>query len=179
MDKLFKNHLDIFIRYLSLLILMYIFLGEVFSEMMTSFLSALSLFFLNTFTTATLSEGIIFLPNNTLFLIVRECVTPSAYVLISMIFFTMPIKIKKLAKIWFYSILLFTLFNILRIFILMWVHQIMGTEYFDQFHLVFYQGLTGIVTALIVIYFLHKEKIKRIYPLFSDIRYLIKTLKKH
>jgi len=109
---------------------------------------------------------------NYLFEIAKACIALSAYILISIVFFSIPIKFKKIVKIYLKSILVFTSFNIIRILVLMSINLILGKTYFELVHLAFYQLLSGVVTALIIIYFLKKEKITEVIPVFSDLKTL-------
>jgi len=59
----------------------------------------------------------------------------------------------------------------------MWIHVTYGLYYFEKYHIVFYQGLSGVIVALIIIYFLRKNNIKNVYPIYSDVMYLFKSIK--
>ena len=133
-------------------------------------------FLIAPFTSAVMSEMNIIV-GTTSFVVARECIAPSAYVLITLVFFAMPLELKKLTKLWFYSTLAFTLFNLIRIIFLIWLFAAFGQVAFDRYHLIFYQGLSGLVLAAIALYFLRKEKGK-VYPVYSDMKYLIGQLKK-
>jgi len=142
------------------------------------FFTYISYYFLKIFIEVNLIDGAIHLSNNFIFLIVEECIAPNAYMLITLIFFTLPINNFKLVfSLWFKSIVLFSAFNLIRILFLMWIHITYGLYYFEKYHLIFYQGLSGVVVALIIIYFLRKNSIKKVYPIISDVRYLIKQVK--
>ena len=173
----FKKEISIFARYIFLLFSTLIFLSTFFLNIMMSTFSYLSYLFLNLFTTATLSNNILTLPNNVLFLVVKECIAPNAYMLITLLYFSLPINSKVLVKIWLKSIILFSIFNLIRILLLMFIHVKFGIYWFDKLHLIFYEGLSGVVTALIIIYYLRKEKIVGVYPIYSDVKYLIEILK--
>lgn len=60
----------------------------------------------------------------------------------------------------------------------MFIHVEFGVYWFDKLHLIFYEGLSGVITALIIIYYLRCEKITGVYPIYSDIKYLTQILKK-
>ncbi|MCA9460229.1 MAG: hypothetical protein KC550_06800, partial [Nanoarchaeota archaeon] len=137
----------------------------------------ISYYFLNFFVSTELINGDLILEGKNRFIIVKECIAPNAYILIGIIFMTLPVSFKTLRKILFKSILIFTFFNLVRILFLMWVHVIFGAYYFEKYHLVFYEGLSGIVTALIIIYYLRKEKIKKVYPVLSDVKYLLNSIR--
>ncbi|MCA9460437.1 MAG: hypothetical protein KC550_07870, partial [Nanoarchaeota archaeon] len=167
------KELNIFLRYIFLVFLIIIFLSDFFLNVIIFLFNWISYYFLNIFVSTELINGDLILDGKNKFIIVRECIAPSAYILIGIIFMTLPVAFKTLSKILLKSVLVFTLFNLIRILFLMWVHIIFGAYYFEKYHLVFYEGLSGIVTALIIIYYLRKEKIRKVYPIFSDIKYLI------
>ncbi len=177
LKNIFQKEISIFIRYVFLLISTVIFLSAIFLNIMMSVFSYLSYLFLNLFTTATLSNNILTLPNNVLFLVVKECIAPNAYMLITLVYFSLPINLKLLIKIWLKSIILFSIFNLIRILLLMFIHVEFGVYWFEKLHLIFYEGLSGVITALIIIYYLRSEKITGVYPIYSDIKYLIEILK--
>jgi hypothetical protein len=58
----------------------------------------------------------------------------------------------------------------------MWIHVTFGIETFETFHYVFYEGVSGILTAGVIIYYLRKDHIKKTYPLFTDVKNLIKDI---
>ena len=171
------KELNIFLRYIFLVFLIIIFLSDFFLNVIIFLFNWISYYFLNIFVSTELINGDLILDGKNKFIIVRECIAPSAYILIGIIFMTLPVAFKTLSKILLKSVLVFTLFNLIRILFLMWVHIIFGAYYFEKYHLVFYEGLSGIVTALIIIYYLRKEKIRKVYPIFSDIKYLIDSIR--
>lgn len=168
---------NIFLRYISIVILIVIFLSNAFLDFFIWLFTIISYYFLQLFIGVELIDLKLHLTNNYIFIVVKECIAPSAYILITLIFLTLPLKFSKIIKPYLYSILIFSLFNLIRILFLMWVHITFGAEYFDKYHLIFYQGLSGIVVALIVIYYLRKNKIKKVYPVYSDLKYLTENIK--
>lgn len=172
----YETEISIFIRYAFILLSVYFFLSEIFLNVLMTSFSYISYFFLKLITTPTISENIISLPGNVMFLVVKECIAPNAYMLITLVFFSLPIELKTLFKIWLKSVLWFSFFNLIRILLLMFIHVELGTVWFDKVHLIFYEGLSGVVTALIIIYYLRREKIKGIFPIYSDVKYLVQTL---
>ncbi len=173
----FEKEISILIRYLFIFISVYIFLSFYFSKFFMVLFTYISYYFLKLFTTVSLSSNILTLPGNTIFLVVKECIAPNAYMLITLLFFSLPIDLRIIFKIWLKSVFWFSFFNLIRILILMFIHVKFGVFWFDKVHLIFYEGLSGVVTALIIIYYLRKEKIKGIYPIYSDVKYLIGIIK--
>lgn len=172
----YKKEISIFIRYIFILFSVYLFLSEIFLNILMTSFSYISYLFLKLFTTPTLSENIISLPENIKFLVVKECIAPNAYMLITLVFFSLPIELKILFRIWIKSILWFSFFNLIRILLLMFIHVEFGLVWFDKVHLLFYEGLSGVVTALIIIYYLRREKIKGVFPIYTDVKYLVELL---
>lgn len=172
-----SKEFNIFFRYIALMLFIAFFLSNMFLNFMSIFFLQVSSLFVNIFVDAKIIGGALHLANDSIFLIVEECIAPSAYILIFLIFLTLPISYKKLFRILIYTFILFSFFNLVRILFLMWVHMEFGLYYFEQYHLLFYKGLTGVVTGLLIIYFLRKDEVKRIYPIYSDIKYLIKKIK--
>lgn len=172
----YDTEFSILIRYVFILFSVYLFLSSFFLNFFMNLFSYISYLFLSLFTQVTFSGNIIKLPGNIFFIIVKECIAPNAYMLITLVFFSLPIDLKVLFKIWLKSILLFSFFNLIRILILMFIHVKFGVFWFDKVHLIFYEGLSGVVTALIIIYYLRREKIKGMYPIYTDIKYLIEKV---
>lgn len=177
-SNIFQKEISIFIRYLFILFSVYLFLSTIFLNIMMDFFTYISYLFLNLITTPTLLENTISLPGNVIFLVVEECIAPNAYMLITLVFFSLPIEFRILFKIWLKSVLWFSFFNLIRILLLMFIHVEFGTVWFDKVHLIFYEGLSGVVTALIIIYYLRKENIVKKYPIYSDVLELIGIIKK-
>ena len=174
----YEKELSIVVRYIFILFAVYFFLSSFFLNFIMGIFGYVSYMFLNLFTKVTLDFNIIHLPGNILFSIVPACIAPNAYMLITLVFFSLPIDLKVLFKIWIKSILWFSFFNLLRILLLMFIDLKFGNFWFDKVHLIFYEGLSGVVTALIIIYYLRCEKIKGVYPIYSDVKYLFGLLKR-
>ena len=170
---------SIFLRYLSIFALILIIQSYFFLDTLMKVFAYISYYFVSLFVTASLINWEIHIEPNTIFLIVEECIAPAAYMLIGIIFLTLPIAWRTIVKSIVYAFLAFTIFNILRIFILMWIHLRYGVETFDKYHLLFYDFLSGIGVGLIIIYFLYKYNIKKVYPIYSDVKYLISVIVKN
>ncbi len=174
MDK----QLNIFFRYFFLIILFLIILSTFFSSILSYIFTQISLFYLNFITPTILIQNILILKQQQFrYEIVSACLGLSAYILISIISFTLPLSIKKSLKLFFEMVLIFTFFNLIRILFFMTIHTIYGRAIFDKFHIIFYEGLTGILVAIIIIFFLYKNKIKKIYPILTDVNFLLKEIK--
>jgi len=166
------------IRYLLIVILIAFFLSNIFNIISSNFVTRLSYYFLQTFTQVKLVNLELIFPDGSIFLVIKECLAASAYILITLVFLSIPIDLKIIIKSILGSYIVFTIFNILRIFILMFVHVRFGEQIFDLVHLAFYEFISGIGAGIIIIYYLYKYKIKKIYPFFSDIKYLILEISK-
>jgi exosortase/archaeosortase family protein len=136
-------------------------------------LTSLSYYYLTLFTNVQLINNEIILENGHIFLIIKECVAISGYILISLIFLSIPISTQKIYKSILKSYFIFTILNFLRIIILMTVFIFLGEETFNQLHRLFYEFVSGVMVSGVVIYYLKKHQIKKVYPFYSDIRFLI------
>ena len=163
----------IFLRYSLILMLTIFFLSEVFVNIVSFILIKLSYYFLKTFTDVMLINQELVFPNGAIFLIVKECIATSAYILITLIFLSIPIHPKDIYRSILKSYIVFTIFNIIRIFILMFVNIKFGEQMFNMIHLAFYEIISAIGAAVIIIYYLRKQKIRRLYPFVSDMKHLI------
>jgi exosortase/archaeosortase family protein len=117
--------------------------------------------------------------NNHIFAIIQACIAPSVYLLFILLFFSLPISLHKSSQLFLKASLYFTLLNFIRIVLLMYIFLIIGEKSFEALHLLFYEFLSGILTASIIIYLLHKHKIKKQYPFISDCIQLITIIKKY
>ncbi len=148
----------LFSRYIILSLLILFFLSEIFYNNVANFLTYTSYLFLTIFENVTLIDGNIILENGHIFLIIKECVAISAYILISLIFLSIPIDTKKIYKSILKSYLIFTVLNYLRIIILMTVYIFLGQETFDKIHVLFYEFVSGVMVSIVVIYYLKKTQ---------------------
>lgn len=164
---------SIIIRYFLIIILVNFFLLTWFSEILGFIFTRISYFFLSLFFDVSLVLGNI-LWNNHLFSIVNECIGVSAYVLLSFLFFSMPLRKNILLKALGFSLLVYSLANLMRIMFLMAVFILFGENFFESLHLIFYQALTGVIVGFIFVYFYRKYKIKE-KPLISDINMILKN----
>lgn len=169
---------SILIRYITLLFLIFIFQTEIFNKIISTIFNFIAYLFLNTFTQTILQDQILYINNEFIFLIVKECIAASAYIFIATILLTMPIKLKTNFNILYKALIVFTIVNLIRILFLMWTNLILGETTFNNIHLIFYEGVSGIMVALIIIYFLRRNKIRKIYPVLTDIKHLFSLYKK-
>lgn len=169
---------DLIARYFSFLFLLYFFLSPFFLKPITDAFYLISYYFLQLITEVQLLSGELLVANEYRFLIIEACIAPSAYMFISFVFLMLPIEFRKNIILLLKALLMFTLINLLRILLLMWVHVQFGVETFETFHFIFYEGISGILTAGIIIYYLRKEHEKKTYPLITDILTLIKEIRK-
>ena len=180
---MFNNYInsydkEILIRYFSLILFTLLFVNDIFVDFMSFILTNLSHLILNLFFEIELINNFTLLVNNSnYFEVVRECVAPSAYLFLSTIFLTIPIKLNKLFNILIKSIILFSIFNLFRIIILIIVFIVYGQEIFDNLHLLFYQVLSGIFVGFMIVYYLRKNNIKNKFPLIEDVKYIVKRFR--
>ena len=55
----------------------------------------------------------------------------------------------------------------------MFIHIIYGEYVFNLVHLAFYEFVFGIAVGLIIIYYLYKYKIRRVFSFLTDVKYLL------
>ncbi|MDA3856579.1 MAG: hypothetical protein PF569_10070 [Candidatus Woesearchaeota archaeon] len=163
---------SIAIRYILIIVFINLFLFDFFSDFLGFIFTYISYFFLNLFFEISLVSGNILWQNH-LFLIVDECIGVSAYILLTFLFFSMHIKKEVLLKGWGFSILAYSIANLIRIVFLMAAFILFGENFFESIHLIFYEALTGIIVGLIFVYFYREYKIKE-KPLVSDVKMILK-----
>lgn len=167
-----------FIRYMSLFLILLFLSSPYFRDFLTFVLSRISYFILSFFYPVVKMEtGIFFSEIGHTFLIVEACLGISAYILFNMVFFGVETKKTTNLKIFLRSSLIFTLFNIVRIILLIILYVSVSPLLFEALHFVLYQGLTGFIAAGIVIYYYKKYKIKG-YPFVTDLKMLLKIQRK-
>ncbi len=169
---------DLLLRYGSIYILIFFFLSSYFLFPISQFFYWISYYFLKIITEVKFVSGELLVGDGHRFLIIDACIAPSTYMFISFVFLMLPIPFKKNIGLLLKALMMFTLMNLLRILLLMWVHVDFGLEVFQTFHFIFYEGISGILTAGIIIYFLKREHIKKTYPLVTDVLILFKEIKK-
>ena len=166
----------ILLRYFLLLLLTSLFITTFFTTMMSEILAfSTFLIFFPFLKTQIISNQIII--NDTFsFTIVESCIAPAAYILISLIIFSMPNDFKKISKTFTSSILLFTLFNLLRICVLIVIFILFNENTFNKYHIIFYELLSGIITASILIITIKRFNLRGI-PIISDVKTITKSYK--
>ncbi|MFW6285547.1 MAG: hypothetical protein ACOC16_00075 [Nanoarchaeota archaeon] len=175
----FQNkYFYILFRYLLLIFLIFFFQTDFFNNILIVIFTFISYFLLKNVTQVELLENSLLINNEYLFLIVEECIAPSAYIFISLIFLSIPIEMKNIFNILIRSIILFSFINFIRIFLLMLTHIYYGVILFEKLHMIFYEIVSGIILFFIIIYYLKKEKIRKKYPFISDIQRLIFSFRK-
>lgn len=113
---------------------------------------------------------------NTIIQIIAPCVAGSAYLLLLILNLTLPMKLKtRVYSILFSTALLFIL-NILRIFFLS-ILLVESPQFFGFTHKLFWYVLSTVFVVGIWFLAAFLFKIKEI-PVFSDIKYLIKNIKR-
>lgn len=171
-----NSPLSIFERYFLIVILISFFLFSYFSNIIGILFTKISYIFLNIFFDVTLLTDSILWQNHK-FLVVDECIGISAYIMLTFLFFSMPTKKDILVKSWVYSLITFTIANLIRIIFLMTIFIVFGENIFDKFHLLFYQILTGVMLAVIFIYYYKRYNIKE-KPLIDDYLWIFSFLRK-
>ena len=119
-----------------------------------------------------------FMINNNLLNIISACVATSAYyLLLVLIIFTKDLRLKTSIYLFLIGSTLILAANIIRIDILIFIFLEYGKNIFERFHLFIWEFISSIYVALVWIFLVKKFKIKTI-PVYSDIKYLIKNIRK-
>jgi len=171
----FDGLLNLLIRYVILLIFALLFsLSSGFYNLVYNILLKLTIypvnFFLNLFYNSGFYQHFIFIDSKIIELI-PACVALSAYFLLLILNLTTPLNFKKRFYSLFFSLFLFLLINILRIFIL----SILFLEdfvYFEQVHKFFWYFLSIVIVAGVWFLTVYSFKIKNI-PVYSDFRTIL------
>ena len=166
---------DLAIRYITLLIIGI--LGTSFFYLIFSFLTIKPVYLLlSIFFNPSLASNIIII-NSLPIEIIGACIAGSAYYLLLILNLSMPnIKLGKRILLLLFSFSLLLILNILRIFLLS-VLYVSRFSFFDITHKLFWY--VGSIVFVVGIWFLGVSlfKIKEI-PFYSDIKYLLKDIKK-
>lgn len=162
---------DIIIRYISILILTFLFLSNTFQYYLSKVLTFTTYQILNLFYNVSLENNTIYY-NNDQFLIIKACLGISAYILLT--FFFLSLK-ENSTKALIYSLITFTILNQIRIIILTIIHIEFGVQTFNNIHLIFYEGLTGILTGITYVFFYKQQKL-RSKPIFDDLKEIFKKI---
>ena len=134
-------------------------------------------FLLSLFYETSLSGTTILVMNKFQIELIGACIAGAAYYLLLILNLSTPkIKFKKRIKMISFSLLVFLIMNIFRIFILS-IILVNGSSWFDFFHkFLWYFGSTVFV-VLIWIAEIRYFKIKKI-PFYSDLKFFLKEMKK-
>ena len=175
MKKKSNRFLDIFIRYL-ILVLIAIPGLWIFYSIFTPLTVYPVYYLLNMMFDASLSGNIINIMDKFSIEIIGACVAGSAYYLLLILNLSIQkIKIKKRLKILISSFIIFLIINILRIFTLS-IFYIYEFSWFDFAHQLFWY--VGSILIVVVIWFTEISYYKvREVPFYSDIKFLYKQLK--
>lgn len=119
---------------------------------------------------------------------IPACVATSAYYLLALlVLLTKDLKLKMRLFLFLLGSLMILTLNIIRIDILLYVLLNLGENWFEKFHIFFWQFLSSVYVAAVWIFLTYKFKIKFV-PVYSDLKFLLsqsifgkkrkKTLKK-
>lgn len=144
----------------------------IFSKL-TFYLTYLTLFFYKP-----VISGNSFLIGNEVLEFIPACTAASAYfLLILLILLTKDIKFKKMVNIFLLGSLLILIANIIRLDLLIIILISYSKDLFSSLHLFFWKIVSSVYVAFVWIFLVYKFKIKET-PIYSDIKYLTKSLKK-
>lgn len=140
---------------------------------LTFYLTYLTLFFYRPI----ISDSNLLIRNEVLEFI-PACVAGSAYFLLALlILLTKDIKLKKGIYMFVLGSLLILIANILRLDLLIVIFVSYSKDLFSSLHMFFWKILSSIYVAFVWIFLVLKFRIKNI-PIYSDILYLTKSLKR-
>jgi len=175
MKKITKSFLDIFLRYL-ILILVALPNLWVFYFIFTP-LTIYPLYFLfKIFFEVSIAENILIIEKIFPIQLIQACVAGAAYYLLLILNLSVPkIKLKKRLKMIFFAFFCFLIINIIRIFLLSLL-IFSNSELFDLTHKLFWYALSTIFVVSIWFIEIRIFKIKEI-PIYSDLKFLYKQIK--
>ncbi len=167
-----NSKLNIFLRYLTLLILNLIINSKPIITSITFIFTTL----LSTLPNLEkVSLNTVLLNSSTQFIIIRECIAPSAYILGAIILLTMPLPFKKSISLYLKFFLTFTILNFLRILFLILIYNYLSFDIYNSIHALFYHLISGIVVGIILLQLIKKENLKNQYPIITDIKTILKN----
>ncbi len=167
---------SLLIRYASMILLNIFFLTTMFTNIMAYIFTAITQFLFSiAIPTTTSSNNIISIENFSIS-IVSSCIAASAYIIITFIFLSINQKPKTIIKNLFLGYLLFSIANLIRIWLLIIILLKFGASTFYKYHLIFYEAVSGIIVGLIIIFLLKISKNTQI-PIIDDIKTIIKLKK--
>ena len=138
-------NLNLIMRYLTILFLVLIFSSGFFYEIMKIIFETILSYIIN----IQVSDDII-IYKQFMFSIIKECIAPSAYIIGSILILSVnnPLKTNTVKLFWMF--VLFSSFNIVRIFLLIYLTPIFGLDFFYQYHFITFQFLNGLIIIIII-----------------------------
>lgn len=123
-------------------------------------------------------SGINIIISNHTFAFVKACIAGAAYLLLLiLILLTKDIKFYDRIKMFLLGSLMIYVLNLIRIIVLIVISVSYSAELFDAVHMVFWKFLSGLYVAVVWIFLVYFFKVKSI-PIYSDLKYLYKKIKK-
>lgn len=161
----------LFIRYLLFLLSFILILSPFFYETLRLLFKFFLYFILKSIVNISY-DGSQIVIGNSVISIIKACISPETYVILSFLFFSMPNSVSSTIKCIVESFLYFTLFNFLRILVLCLFYFFYGKLFFEEIHLIFYEFLTGVVVGIFFLYIYKREGFCS-YPFVTDCRELL------
>jgi len=170
----------ILLRYVILLIVVFILLLPISSPLIYTIIAPLTiypvLFLLKLFVDISYSAPFITLGGKTLIEIVPACIAGAAYILILILNLSVPMKLKDRVYSIIFSVLILLVFNIIRIVGFSLLYNSLF-PYVDLAHKFFWYFISTIFIVAIWFFIVKIYKIREI-PFYSDIRFIMKEIKK-
>lgn len=132
-------------------------------------------FLLSLFYDSSIAENSILIGSFSIILI-EACIAGSAYFLLLMLNFSLPMRLKTRIYSLIFSILVFLSVNILRIFIFS-ILLVNSFKYFNLTHLIFWYIISAIIVFFIWLATIKLFKIKKI-PFYTDIKFVYSIRRK-
>jgi exosortase/archaeosortase family protein len=175
-QKTNKSLINLIVRYLLILL---VGLGVVFTNIFYKIFLYLTIYPLGILLKILYSVEIfdnLLIFNSLIVELIPACIAVSAYFLLLILVFSCPIGFKRQIKALFVGFIILLAVNILRMFILI-ILAIQGSNLFNVLHTFFWYFLSTVFVVIIWFIVIYIFKIKEI-PVYTDIRYLIKSIRK-
>lgn len=169
--------ISILIRYGLISTLTLVFLNQTFIFNLQKIFTYLISVLISPFISISFNQNIIFLQNNVAVAIVRECIAPSIFILISIIVLSTPIKTAKLFQNYVFLLSIILLFNFLRILTIVLISNY-SFELAQKIHFLMFEFLNAVLIGIVLFYFLRKKEYNNKYPIITDIKEIKKEFSK-
>lgn len=169
-----KKILFLFSRYI-ILLLIAIFLLDYFYQVLLPLTIYPSSFLISIFYHTSVQGSTIIINNIPQIELIEACIASSAYFLLILLSLSVPMKARTRTKSIIFSLVVFLLINIIRIFAFS-VLYMNNFKYFDLAHLFVWYFLSGVIVFLVWILTIKVFKITET-PCYTDVKFIISKIK--